>query len=285
MEAERRDAHLAGLASALRLGAGLLASGGSALDVVEAVVVALEEDPLFNAGRGAVLNHDGIAELDAAIMDGAAGRGGAVAVVRTARNPVRLARAVMERSPHVFLAGEGADAFAAACGLERMPAEWFVTPLRRAQLDQELAAERELGRPVTDAVPGTVGAVARDADGRLAAATSTGGRSNKRRGRVGDSPVLGAGTWADARCAISATGKGEELLRHVVAARIALRMEYAGDALEPAVEAVLRGVLRPADGGVIAAAADGSLALAYNTRGMFRGAADSAGRFEVAIWD
>lgn len=285
MEPERREAHLEALAAALRLGAGLLAAGGSALDAVEAVVIALEEDPLFNAGRGAVLNHDGVAELDAAIMDGATGAAGAVAVVREARNPVRLARAVMERSPHVFLAGEGADAFAAACGLERVPSGWFETPLRRAQLEQELAAERELGRPVTDAVPGTVGAVARDASGRLAAATSTGGRSNKRPGRVGDSPVLGAGTWADRRCAISATGKGEELMRQVVAARIALRLEHAGEGLGQAVEAVVHGVLRPADGGVIAAGGDGALALAYNTRGMFRGAADSAGRFEVAIWD
>jgi beta-aspartyl-peptidase (threonine type) len=285
MEPALRDAHLAGLGSALRLGSALLAGGALAVDVVEAVVVALEEDPLFNAGRGAVLNHDGEAELDAAIMDGATGTAGAVAVVRTVRNPIRLARQVMARSPHVFLAGDGAEAFADEVGVERVANVWFETALRRHQLEQELAAERSLGRPVTDAVPGTVGAVARDAAGRLAAATSTGGRSNKRQGRIGDSPVVGAGTWADGRCAISATGKGEELLRHAAAVRVALRMEYAGDNLAQAVEAVVGQLLRPADGGVIAVDVDGSLALAYNTRGMFRGAADSGGRFEVAIWD
>jgi beta-aspartyl-peptidase (threonine type) len=279
-----RDAFLAGLAAALRLGADLLAAGTPALDTVEAVVVALEEDPLFNAGRGAVLTHDGTAELDAAIMDGDRGAAGAVAVVRTVRNPVRLARQVMARSPHVFLAGAGAEAFAAEVGVERVPNAWFETPLRRGQLDRELAAERELGAPVTDGVPGTVGAVARDLRGRLAAATSTGGRSNKRPGRIGDSPVIGAGTWADRVCAVSATGKGEELLRHAVCARVALRMAYAGDTLQQAVDAVVRGLLRPADGGVIAVGSDGSLALEYNTRGMFRGAANAAGRFEVAIW-
>ena len=247
MEPALRDAHLAALADALRHGADLLAAGAAAVDVVEAVVVMLEEEPLFNAGKGAVLAHDGTVELDAAIMDGARGAAGAVTLIRTVRNPVRLARQVMAQSPRVFLAGDGAEAFADEVGAERVPNAWFVTPLRRRQLESELAAERELGRPVTDVVPGTVGAVARDTRGRLAAATSTGGRSNKRPGRIGDYPVLGAGTWADTSCAVSATGKGEALLLQAVGVRVALRMAYAGDSLAEAVAEVVSRVLQPAD--------------------------------------
>jgi beta-aspartyl-peptidase (threonine type) len=272
------------LAAALRRGTEVLAGGGRALDAVEAVVVYLEEDPHFNAGKGAVYTHEGTHELDASIMDGSTRAVGAVGAVRTVRSPIRLARAVMERSPHVLLVGEGAEAFADTLGLERVENSWFDTDLRRRELDEELEKEKR-GESEWQHL-GTVGAVALDRQGHLAAATSTGGRTNKRFGRIGDTPIVGAGTWADdATCAVSGTGKGEEFLRHTVAVRISDLMAYRGATLQEAAEEVIQRVLKPDDGGIVAVAHDGSIAMVYNSDGMFRGAADSGGRFEVAIWE
>jgi L-asparaginase / beta-aspartyl-peptidase len=280
--AGREPAFLAGLERALRLGAEMLGGGASSLDAVEAVVRALEDDPLFNAGKGAVYNHDGRHELDAAIMEGSTLRCGAVAGVRVVKNPVTLARRVMERTPHVFLAGEGAEAFAREVGVEVVEPSYFDTPERWDELQRALAKAAAGVSPTPEL--GTVGAVALDRDGNLAAATSTGGRTDKRWGRVGDVPVIGAGTYADNRtCAVSATGKGEEMIRHAAAAAVSSRIEHGGRTLEQAVREVVHGVLEPGDGGLIAVGPDGTLALDFNTEGMFRGAADSRGRFEAAI--
>lgn len=280
LPAQRRDAALEGLKAALRAGAESLAAGSSALDAVESVVTTLEDDPTFNAGRGAVFTADGRHELDAAIMDGRDRSCGAVASVTTVRNPVRLARLVMERSPHVFLAGPGADAFARESGAELVDNSFFDTPERREQLVRALA---DAGQTVP---LGTVGAVALDREGNLAAATSTGGTTAKRWGRVGDVPVIGAGTFADNRsCAISATGKGEQFIRHTVAASIAGLITERGLTVEQAAQRIVLGVLQPGDGGVIGIGRDGSIALVYSSEGMYRGAADSSGRFDVRIWE
>lgn len=278
MPAEQRDAYLAGLESALEDGAAALAEGASALDVVERVVVILEENPLFNAGRGSVFTLEGGHELDAAIMDGRTRACGAVAQVTTVRNPVALARRVMEDSPHVFLAGPGAEIFAGRQGLELVDNSFFSTPERRQAL------ERALERGADQAMQ-TVGAVARDRNGNLAAATSTGGRTAKFRGRIGDVPVIGAGTFADnASCAVSATGRGEQFIRHTVAARIAALVEHRGWDVRRAAEHVIHTVLEPGDGGVIVVGADGRVAMVFSTAAMFRGVADSTGRRHAAIW-
>jgi beta-aspartyl-peptidase (threonine type) len=277
---EYRDA----LTAALTHGVEMLRNGASALDTAEAVVVMMEEDPHFNAGKGAVYTHDGTHELDASIMDGRDRSAGAVGAVRTVRNPIKLARMVMERSPHVFLVGDGAEAFADRVGLERVENSWFDTDRRRHELDEELDKERR-GESEWQQ-HGTVGATVLDRAGHLAAATSTGGRTNKRFGRIGDTPVIGAGTWADdATCAVSGTGKGEQFLRHTVAVRISDLMAYRGLTLQQAAEEVVHRVLQPQDGGVVAVAHDGSIAQVYNSEGMFRGAADARGRFQVAIWE
>jgi beta-aspartyl-peptidase (threonine type) len=277
---EYRDA----LAAALRKGVEMLRGGASALDTAEAVVVLMEEDPHWNAGKGAVYTHEGTHELDASIMDGRDRSAGAVGAVRTVRSPIRLARLVMERSPHVFLVGDGAEAFADTLGLERVENSWFDTERRRRELDEEL--ERERRGESEWQQHGTVGATVLDRAGNLAAATSTGGRTNKRFGRIGDTPVVGAGTWADdATCAVSGTGKGEQFLRHTVAVRISDLMAYRGWDLQRAADEVVSRVLQPGDGGVVAVGHDGSIAMVYNSEGMFRGAADAGGRFEVAIWE
>ena len=262
-----------GLAAALAEGSDRLARGEASLDVVEAVVRRLEDDPNFNAGKGAVFNAAGGHDLDAAIMDGATRRAGAVAGLTTVRHPVSLARLVFERTPHVFLAGPGAEEFADEMGVERVPNEWFSTPERRKAWEK---AEGKFG---------TVGAVALDRSGRLAAATSSGGMTNKRWGRIGDVPIVGAGTYADDRVAISCTGKGEEFIRHAVASQVALLVRHLDLTLAEAARRVVHEVLAPGDGGLVAAGRDGSLALIFNSTGMYRGAADSAGRFEVAIWE
>jgi beta-aspartyl-peptidase (threonine type) len=266
------------LAAALRVGVGILESGGSSLDAVEQVVRVMEDDPHFNAGKGAVFTHEGANELDALIMDGRDLACGAVTGVRTVKNPISLARKVMEESKHVFFSGEGAEAFADETDLERVDPAYFFTQRRYDQL--QAARERERGSE-----EGTVGCVALDRDGNLAAATSTGGLTNKLFGRIGDTPIVGAGTYADNRtCAVSGTGKGEQFIRHTVARSIAALMEYPGLSLEEAAERVIHGELDPGDGGMIGVARDGSIALVFNSPGMFRGAADSSGRFEVAIW-
>jgi len=279
-----REQYLKSLAAALKLGAGILEKGGASLDAVEAVVRALEDDPLFNAGKGAVFTHEGTHELDAAIMDGRDLSCGSVAGLKTVKNPITLARKVMEKSGHVFLVGEGAERFAGEMKVERVPNEYFSTSQRLAQWQEAL--KEEAAKAAKDPKDkDTVGAVALDLHGNLAAATSTGGLTNKRWGRLGDVPVIGAGTYANNRtCAVSATGIGEQFIRHTVAHDISALVEYAGLSLQKAAERVIREKLQPGDGGVIAAGRDGSLALVFNSEGMYRGAADSSGRFEVAIW-
>ena len=226
------------LETAIEAGYAILERGGSSLDAVTAAVRILEDDPLFNAGRGAVLTHDGRAELDASIMDGRTLRAGAVTGLRRVRNPIELARRVMEQSPHVMLSGEGAEEYALEHKLELVPNSWFITPRRSDELKR-----RQAGRPMpaNDLVGmGTVGAVALDAAGNLAAATSTGGMTNKRWGRIGDSPIIGAGTYAsNASCAVSATGHGEYFIRHVVAHDICNLVEYRNWSLARAAREVV----------------------------------------------
>lgn len=283
-EAEKRE-YVRALEAALRLGQEVLAAGGSSLDAVEKVVRFLEDDPKFNAGKGAVYTHDGTHEMDAAIMRGRDLACGAVAGVTTVKNPISLARLVMERTPHVLLVGPGAERFADAMKVPREPNGYFDTSKRYAEWQEKLKKERAKAAAGGE-THGTVGAVALDRHGDLAAATSTGGTTDKRYGRVGDSPIVGAGTYADNRtCAISATGAGEEFIRHAVAHDISALMEYGGLTLQQAADRVIHGKLKPGDGGVIGVAHDGSIALVWNSEGMFRGAADAGGRFEVKIWE
>ncbi len=282
---EERRAYVAGLEKALREGRDRLARGESALDAAEAAVRVLEDDPHFNAGKGAVFTEDGRHELDASIMDGRTLACGAVAAVRTVKNPISLARLVMERTPHVLLIGDGADQFGASMGVERVDPSYFDTEHRRRALEKFLEEHKR-----KDAVPeksrGTVGCVALDTHGNLAAATSTGGMTGKRFGRVGDSPIIGAGTYADnATCAVSCTGTGEEFIRHVAAYEVSALMRHRALSVEQAAHAVVFERLKPDDGGLIAVSHTGEIAMPFSTLGMFRGAADSTGRFEVAIWE
>jgi beta-aspartyl-peptidase (threonine type) len=280
MDPQRKTALTESLETALRLGMSVLQEGGTSLDAVERVIVFLEDDSQFNAGRGAVFNHEGRHELDASIMDGNTLACGAVAGVTNVRNPISLARIVMRETPHVLLGAVGAETLAAELGLDPVDQDYFYT---QGQWDR---LQRALGRDPDNGGGGTVGAAALDGQGNLAAGTSTGGLTNKRVGRIGDSPIVGAGTYADNRtCAVSCTGKGEEFIRHNVAARVAALMEYRGLSVQEAAERVVHGRLKPGDGGLIAVAHDGSIAMVFNTPGMYRGAADSGGRFEVAIWD
>jgi len=283
MDAAVRAEYVAALEGALAHGRDLLAAGGSSLDVVEAVVRRLKDDPHFNAAKGAVYTHEGRHELDAAIMDGRTLAAGAVTGVTTVAHPISLARLVMERSPHVLLAGEGAEKFAAEQGMERVDNHSFDTERRYQQWQEALEKERQAAAAKEH---GTVGAVALDRDGNLAAATSTGGLTNKSWGRVGDTPIVGAGTYANnSTAAISCTGTGELFIRHTVAHDVSALMEYQGMTVQEAADAVIHGKLKPGDGGLIAVAHDGSIALVFNSEGMFRGAADSTGRFAVAIWE
>lgn len=263
----------AALDAALDAGHAVLAADGSALDAVEAAVRVLEDSPHFNAGKGAVFTAEGRNELDAAIMEGHTRRAGAVAGVRTLRNPVSAARAVMERSQHVMLVGEGAEAFAREQGLAIVEPDYFRTEQRWQQLLEARQREAEAKAPQASGYFGTVGAVALDRQGHVAAATSTGGMTNKRWGRVGDAPIIGAGTWADAECAVSATGWGEFFIRLAVAHDICARAAYAGAPLAAAAEEVVmrRVPALGGDGGVIALDARGNLALPFNTSGMYRG--------------
>ena len=271
---------LSGLDAALEAGGAILGRGGSALDAVEAAVRVLEDDPAFNAGRGAVLAHDGHIELDAAIMDGRERTAGAVAGLTRIRSPVAAARAVMEQSPHVMLSFGGAEEFAIAHGLEQADPSWFEIPERRRQLERALAG----GGFDADVKFGTVGAVAVDADGNVAAATSTGGLTAKRWGRIGDSPLIGAGTYADNRsCAVSATGSGEFFIRAAAAHEVGARMRLGGENLATAVQAVLADIAAlGGSGGLIAVSPDGEAEWGFTTRGMYRGRASAAGR-KVAV--
>ncbi|MGN7158652.1 isoaspartyl peptidase/L-asparaginase family protein [Sphingomonas sp. SAFR-052] len=284
VSAQTDAAARAGLDAALAAGEAVLSSGGSALDAVEAAVQVLEDDPTFNSGRGAVFTFDGAIELDAAIMDGATRTAGAVAGVTRTRHPVSLARAVMDHSPHVLLAGKGADIFAVEQGVEQVDPDWFVTPERRAQLEAMKANPD--GWFDVDMKYGTVGAVAVDAAGHVAAATSTGGVTGKRWGRIGDSPLIGAGTHADDRaCAVSATGAGEFFIRIGVAHEISARIRFAGEDLQTAADHVLAETRAlGGTGGVIVAGPDGDVAWSFTTPGMYRGRAGSDGTRRVAIY-
>jgi beta-aspartyl-peptidase (threonine type) len=281
LSAEEERAGLAGLDAALDAGSAILASGGTALDAVESAARVLEDDPAFNAGRGSVLAHDGHIELDAAIMDGRTRAAGAVAGLRTVRAPISAARAVMERSPHVLLSFNGAEEFAREQGLETIDPSWFETPERRAQLERVLAAG---GGFDADVKFGTIGAVAIDTHGHVAAATSTGGLTAKRWGRIGDSPLIGAGTYADDRsAAVSATGSGEYFIRAAAAHEVGARMRMLGEPLQQALDAVLTEVRSlGGTGGLIAVSPSGDAAWGFTTAGMYRGRADAAGR-EVAV--
>lgn len=283
MPEEQRKEYYAGLEKALAAGKEVLAGGGTALDAVERVVTILEDDPLFNAGKGAVYTHEGTHELDAAIMDGSDRSAGAVTGIRTVKNPILLARGIMEKSPHVFMMGEGAEVFAERLGLERVENSYFDTERRWEALQKAIEREKAEG-DWTDKF-GTVGAAALDTSGHLAAATSTGGLTNKRFGRIGDVPVIGAGTYADdASCALSGTGQGEQFIRHTVARTIAALVEYEGVSCQEAAKRVIQERLEPGDGGVIGVGKNGEIVWEFNSEGMFRGAADSTGRFETRIW-
>ncbi|MGV2494996.1 isoaspartyl peptidase/L-asparaginase family protein [Pelagerythrobacter aerophilus] len=284
MSAEQEAEYRAAMQAALDAGAKVLSEGGSAMDAVEAVIVMLEDDPKFNAGRGAVFTWDGKNELDSSIMDGSTRAAGAVAGVTTVRHPIRLARAVMEDGRHVFLSGKGAEQFATEKALEIVPPEWFATEHRRKQLEKMKA--ENLAALDVEFKFGTVGAVARDSAGHLAAGTSTGGMTGKRWGRIGDSPVIGAGTWADDRaCAVSATGSGEYFIRAGVAHAICARMLLAGEGVQQAADAVIADVGElGGDGGVIVVSKDGEAVFSFNTPGMYRARATSEGMNEVAIF-
>ena len=271
----------AGLQRALDAGAAILSDGGSAVDAVEAAGRVLEEDPCFNAGRGSVLTERGEVELDAAIMDGRDRSAGAVAGIKTTRAPISLARRLMEHGPHVFLSGDAADRFAASAGIEQVPNSFFILPERRRQLDEALAA----GNAADPIKYGTIGAVAVDMLGNVAAATSTGGITAKKWGRVGDSPLIGAGTYADNRAAaVSATGSGEYFIRAVAAHQLAELVRVGDRSLQQALDAVLVDIAAlGGKGGLIAVAPDGEAAMGFTTPAMYRGMAGPEGT-TVAIY-
>jgi L-asparaginase / beta-aspartyl-peptidase len=283
LSATKEQAIRASLDHVLEAGAAMLGHGRSALDTVEACVRLLEDDPHFNAGRGAALAQDGRIELDAAIMDGHSRAAGAVAGVTRTRNPVSLARAVMEKSEHVFLAGAGADAFALAQGLEQVDPSYFMTEGRQRQLEE--LKKGSGGAFDAEVKYGTVGAVALDLQGHVAVATSTGGLTGKRWGRIGDSPVIGAGTYADDRAgAVSATGSGEHFIRAAAAHEICARLRLGGESAREAADAVIAEVgALGGSGGVIVVTPKGEALWALNTPGMHRGVASAEGR-KVAIF-
>ena len=281
LTAEEERAGLQGLSDAREAGETVLRDGGPALEAVETAARVLEDDPAFNAGRGSVLNAEGRIELDAAIMDGRTRAAGAVAGLRTIRSPIAAARAVMERSPHVLLSYEGAEEFAREQGLETVDPSWFEVAERRAMLQKVLAAGGIFDAEVKY---GTIGAVAVDVHGHVAAATSTGGLTAKRWGRIGDSPLIGAGTYADDRAAaVSATGSGEFFIRAAAAHELAARMRMLGEDLQTALDAVLADIATlGGKGGLIAVSPSGEAAWGFTTAGMYRGRAAEDGR-EVAV--
>jgi len=293
MTAEREASYRAGLAAALDAGYAVLERGGSSLDAVGAAIRTMEDDPQFNAGRGAVLNHDGRCELDAAIMDGTGPRAGAVAGVHHVKNPIDLARLVMDKSPHVLLIDQGAEEFALEQGVVLVPESYFITPERVREFEEarRAAASRAptAPLPIRSAAPkgmGTVGALALDRAGHLAAGTSTGGITNKLYGRVGDTPIIGAGTYASESCAVSGTGQGEFYIRQVVAYDICAMVQYQHLSLAAAVRTMVHEKLprTGGEGGVIALDRDGNYAMDFNSAGMHRGVRDSAGKREIAMY-
>ncbi len=274
---------------ALRTGHAQLKAGKPAVDAVMATITVLEDAPMFNAGRGAVFTHDGKNELDSSIMDGATGKAGAVAGVHRVKNPIQLARLVMDKSKHVMMVGEGAEAFAVEQGLTLIDPSYFRTEKRWQQLQKALKEEQS-GQAHADLETakhfGTVGALALDAQGHLAAGTSTGGMTNKRYGRVGDSPIIGAGTYADERCAVSGTGWGEYYIRDVAAFNICARVRFGGQDIASAAKAVINDEIPKAggDGGAIALSSEGAVAFPFNTEGMYRGWIGADGIPHVAIF-
>ena len=286
MRGEQELNYRAGLGEALEAGYAVLQARGTSLDAVTRAVMVLEDNPLFNAGRGSVFTHDGRNELDAAIMDGHTLRAGAVSGLTHIRNPIDLARAVMEHSEYVMLSGAGAEEFALSRGVALVPQSYFHTPERWSQLERVRNGEAGLSA-LTISHVGTVGAVALDGDGRLAAATSTGGMTGKRYSRIGDSPIIGAGTYADDRsCAVSATGHGEIFIRAAVAHDICARMRFGGRSLRDAVREVVLEEL-PAlhgEGGVIAIDPSGEIAMEFNSEGMFRASRKSGEEPRIAIY-
>lgn len=308
LEAEYRG----GLDAALKAGYAILEGGGSSLDAVEAAVCSLEDFPLFNAGRGAVFTHEGKNEMDAAIMDGRKLDAGAVAFVRNIKNPIKLARLVMERTDHVLLGGEGANLFAKQMGVATEPDEYFFTEHRwiqlqeaiaegRVQLDHSTGAVEARIRGVEGSEPGdssdnpqsaihnpqlgTVGAVACDKDGYLAAATSTGGMTNKKFGRIGDTPIIGAGTYADDICAVSCTGHGEYFMLGVSAYDVAARMKYKGLSLDAAArETIDHLTTMKGEGGLIAVDSNGNITLPFNSDGMYRGHVSTQNKAVIEIY-
>jgi beta-aspartyl-peptidase (threonine type) len=286
MSAETEHRYRSGLSEALSAGYTVLQSGGSSLDAVTAAVVMLEDNPLFNAGRGAVFTLEGRNELDASIMEGSTLKAGAVCGLTKIKNPVQLARAVMQRSEHVMLAADGAEEFARGLGFEFVPQSYFHTDARWKQLERIRGGDISLSA-LTISHVGTVGAVALDAAGHLAAATSTGGMTGKRYRRIGDTPIIGAGTYADDRsCAVSATGHGEIFIRAAVAHDICARMRFGGRSLSQAVREVVLQEL-PAmqgEGGVVAIDAAGDIAMEFNSEGMFRASRREGGEPIVAIY-
>jgi len=317
MTPELEHEYRGALENALKTGWSILESGGSSLDAVEAAVCSLEDFPLFNAGRGAVFTHEGEQEMDASIMDGATLKAGAVAFVKNIKNPVSLARLVMERTEHVLLAGEGANQFAEQIGVETVADEYFFTEHRWLQLQEAMAAgrvqldhageveekgsggegESEPGAIATGPSDypkskiqnpkslGTVGAVACDQNGHLAAATSTGGMTNKKFGRVGDTAIIGSGTYADDVCAVSCTGHGEYFMLGVTAYDVAARMKYKGLSLEDAAKETIDHLTKiNGEGGLIAVDSNGNITLPFNSDGMYRGFVTANGVVKIEIY-
>jgi beta-aspartyl-peptidase (threonine type) len=287
MSEELEATYRAFLDDAITRGYEQLLEGRSGLDVVVNVIQLMEDSPLFNAGHGAVYTWEGTHELDASIMHGEHLDAGAVAGVSTVRSPIALARAVMEDSPHVMLASRGAEVFASEQGFDLVSPEYFATERRREALEAYKANEQAGLKPEADHKFGTVGVVVLDQAGNLVAGTSTGGMTGKRWGRIGDSPVIGAGTYADNRsCAVSATGHGEYFIRHTVARDICARMQFGGMTLEEASSAVIMEELVAAngEGGIVAVDPAGEVALVFNTPGMYRASIDAMGRKVVGIY-
>ena len=293
MTPEVEAAYRETLTNALRTGFAILEKNGSSLDAVEATIRVMEDSPLFNAGKGAVFTHDGRNELDASIMDGSTKMAGAVGSVSIIRNPISAARAVMEKSPHVMMVGRGAELFATSQGLEVVDPSYFWTERRWKALQDILVRERKEGsawnisKSEDESRFGTVGAVALDSKGNLAAATSTGGMTNKRFGRVGDSPIIGAGTWADNdSCAVSATGDGEYFIRLSVARDIAALVEYKGMSVQKAAEEVIGRKLTElgGEGGVIVLDSKGNVAMVFNSEGMYRGSVSAGMEPQIEIY-
>ncbi|RXJ52534.1 isoaspartyl peptidase/L-asparaginase family protein [Gelidibacter gilvus] len=296
MSPEDEAAYNAKLEEAIRVGHDILKNGGSSLDAVEKTINVLENSPLFNAGKGAVFTNAGINELDASIMDGKNLDAGASAGTKTVKNPINLARAVMEKSPHVMLSGEGAEQFAKEQGLEIVDPSYFYTEARFKALERVKASEEnETARDksafydptIKDSKFGTVGCVALDKNGNLAAGTSTGGMTNKRWGRIGDAPIIGAGTYANnATCAVSSTGWGEYFIRAMVAHDISALMDYKGMSLQEAAKEVIQKKVPDlgGDGGIIAVDKDGNMVMEFNTEGMYRASMDASGNLTIGIY-